>query len=122
MIISCSEDATLQIFLLSDIVAGSSQFKSEMGKQNEFSEIRARNSLIGHSESVEDFALNRNCVGKLFSTGIDKTIIIWDLAKGNKLDVIVVESEVNCCILDLTEEFLYVGCADCKIYKVMVNF
>ncbi len=56
-------------------------------------------------------------MGKLFSCSADKSLIVWDLAKGVKLSTNYFESEINCLTLSLDEYFVYLGCKNKNIYK-----
>jgi WD40 repeat protein len=56
-------------------------------------------------------------MGKLFTCSFDKSLNVWDLAKGVKLSTNYFESEINCLTLSLDEYYIYLGCKNKIIYK-----
>ncbi|KAL4507280.1 hypothetical protein ABPG72_002073 [Tetrahymena utriculariae] len=119
LIISAGEDGICQIYLLSSLLASLSKMKLDLN--NNKVELKARYILIGHSEKINCMTQSRGVLGKLYTAGSDKTVIVWDLSKGNKLGQFSVESEINCIEIDSQEEYVIIGCKNNNLYKIKVN-
>ncbi|KRX00630.1 Quinonprotein alcohol dehydrogenase-like superfamily [Pseudocohnilembus persalinus] len=113
------EDGIINVFKLNEVFCQNNLLFRDTNKASG-SEIRPSQQLLGHTDKLSDMQLG-NCNSRLYSVSKDKTLIIWDFIKGGKLTQISCESEIKCLAVHYSEQYVYLGCANSKIYQVRVS-
>ncbi|KAJ3219117.1 hypothetical protein HK099_004811 [Clydaea vesicula] len=104
---SCSDDGLCHLWFLTDIFdlsASPAPFKT----------------FQGHSLPVTDFYLGIGLFqhARLFTVSKDRTLRIWSLSTGNLLTTILYPRILTKLVVDPTENHLFVGCIDGKIFQL----